>query len=558
MKMKIFGIVVCMLLVSISISSVAGSINNKILDVTSGDYCYLVDQIRVGNIVSSDWLELKITASDGAADDNLGTSVSIDGEYVIVGAHGDDSYKGSAYIFKRTGTAWAQQQKLTASDGVAGDDFGCSVSIDGEYVIVGARYASSNFGSAYIFKRTGTAWAQQQKLTASDGAAWDYFGHSVSINGEYAVIGAFQDDSKGSAYIFKRSITTWTQQQKITAADGEVNDEFGTSVSIDGDYALFGALHDDDNGDSSGSSYVFKREGTTWIQQQKLTASDGTTSDRFGVSVSINDEYILIGMSRDDSNKGSAYVFKRSSTVWTEQQKLTASDGAAGDIFGYSVSIDGKYALIGAAADDDDKGSAYVFKRSDTTWDEEKKLTASDGELNDEFGFSVSIYETYAIVGARNDDDKGQNSGALYLYKGAVPNLECVGSLSWTDVLPGNTVTDEFVLANVGDAGSEMSWEIESNPTWGTWTFIPSSGTDLTPEMGSLTIYVEVIAPDQQNQEFTGEIKVVNSDDSDDYDIIPVTLNTPKSKTFNFNSFLLRFLDQHPNMFHMLRHLLGL
>jgi len=159
----------------------------------------------------------------------------------------------------------------------------------------------------------------------------------------------------------------WPQQDKVAASDGAADDYFGHSVSIDGDYALIGAERDDDSGYWRGSAYVFKRSGTTWTEEAKLTASDGADGDQFGVSVSIDGDYALIGAYCDDDNgeeSGSAYVFKRSGTTWTEEAKLTASDGADGDCFGHSVSIDGDYALIGAMFDDDngeDSGSAYVF-----------------------------------------------------------------------------------------------------------------------------------------------------------------------------------------------------
>jgi len=331
-------------------------------------------------------------------------------------------------------------------------------------------------------------WPEQVKLTASDGTVDDYFGVSVSIDGDYALVGAYGDDSfKGSAYVFKRSGTTWTEEQKLTASDGTVDDYFGVSVSIDGDYALVGAYGDDF---FTGSAYVFKRGGSSWVQEDKLTASDGAPNDQFGVSVSIDGDYALVGAYGDDSYKGSAYIVKRSGTTWTEEQKLTASDGATGDEFGVSVSIDGDYALVGADSDDSYKGSAYVFKRGGSSWVQEDKLTASDGAPNDQFGISVSIDGDYALAGARIDDS---STGSAYVFKKPTPDLDCLGSLSWTDISPGATVTSSFMVANVGEADSELSWEIESYPTWGTWTFVPSSGTGLTPGMGTITIAVEVV-----------------------------------------------------------------
>jgi len=320
----------------------------------------------------------KLTASDGAGYDWFGWSVSISGDLAIVGAYYDDDKEansGSAYIFKRDGTGWSQQQKLTASDGAARDYFGASVSISSDKIIVGAYRDDDkgiDSGSAYIFKQDGTAWVQQQKLTASDGTAYDSFGYSVSISGDLAIVGACYDDDKGdysgSAYIFRWDGTSWSQQQKLTASDGAAYDFFGYSVSISGDYAIVGAVRDDNKGYSSGSAYIFKRNGTSWVQQQKLLASDGAAYDFFGYSVSISGDFAIVGAVWDNDkgdNSGSAYIFKRNGTSWVQQQKLIASDGAVDDNFGLSVSISGDYAIVGAYCDDDkgsDSGSAYVFE----------------------------------------------------------------------------------------------------------------------------------------------------------------------------------------------------
>ena len=207
-------------------------------------------------------VQRKLTASDADSSDVFG-SVSVSGDYALVGAQGDNSQAGSAYIFVRSGTTWTQQQKLTASDAASGDLFGSSVSISGDYAVVGARQDNSNAGSAYIFVRSGTTWTQQQKLTASDVVEADSFGISVSVSGNYAVVGAYGNDdagtysNSGSAYIFVRSGTTWTQQQKLTASDAAASDAFGMSVSVSGDYAVVGAYDTNDGANLRGSAYVF-------------------------------------------------------------------------------------------------------------------------------------------------------------------------------------------------------------------------------------------------------------------------------------------------------------
>ncbi len=538
---------------------------NETLNMENDDYDDLMKQVIENGVMSNDdWFEQdKLLASDGAPSDYFGLSVSIDGDYAIIGAY--HSNTGSAYIFKRTGKTWTEEQKLTASDGTADDQFGYSVSIDGNYVIIGANGDDSSTGSAYVFKRTGTSWAEEQKLTASDGANYDYFGVSVSIDEDYAIIGAYRDDNSngndaGSAYIFKRTGTSWAEEQKLTASDGTADDSFGLTVSIEGNYAIVGAYHDDT---LTGSAYVFKRSDSSWIQEDKLTASDGATGDQFGSSVSINGDYVIIGAYGDDSNgidAGSAYIFKRTGTNWNEEDKLLASDSSSQDKFGISVSINGDYVIIGAYGDGDNgghAGSAYIFKYTGTTWTQHNKLLASDGAPSDYFGRPVSIDGDYAIIGAYGNDDNGDESGSAYIFKKAAPDLDCIGSLSWTDIKPGEIVIGEFMIANIGDPGTELSWEIGSCPSWGTWTFLPPSGTGLTPGMGAITLAVEVVAPDQQNMEFTGEVSVVNSEDNSDYDTIPVSLITSKNKTFKINLVFLRFRDQNLNNIPIVRHLMG-
>jgi len=543
MKKKLIGLFVCMLVIAISGTSVIGKISQ---DEQSS--------VMVG------WSEMtKLLASDGAASDNFGWSVSISGEYAVVGAMSDDSGRGSAYVFKRSGTSWTQEAKLTASDGAAGDLFGHSVSITGEYVVIGATQDDSYLGSAYVFKRSGTSWTQEAKVTASDGAAGDYFGYSVSISGEYIISGAPGDDSdSGSAYVFKRSGTSWTQEAKVTASDGAAGDLFSFSVSINGDYTVIGAYAVNSG---QGSAYVFKRSGTSWTQEAKLTASDGAAGDDFGYSVAINGDYTVIGAVFDDDmgvNSGSAYVFIRTGTTWTQQAKLLASDGAANDYFGYSVSIDGGYAVIGAYADDTSRGSAYVFKHSGTSWTQEAKLTATDGAANDHFGYTVSISGYYILVGASLDDNTyGTNAGSAYVFKKPIPDLDCSGTLSWSKVTPGGTISGEFLIANIGESTSLLSWNIESYPEWGTWSFTPSSGSGLTPEVGAITIGVEVIAPSEKNQQFTGEIKIVNAEDITDYDTISVSLTTPVSYELYFQQFFGRFFERFPHAFPILRYMMG-
>ena len=384
---------------------------------------------------SGTWTQTaKLTASDGASFDSFGSSVSIDGNTIVIGAYGDDdrgSNSGSAYVFTNAGGTWTQTAKLTAYDGAGSDSFGSSVSIDGNTIVIGAYGDDdngSNSGSAYVYTNTGGTWTET-KLTAYDGAGGDSFGSSVSIDGNTIVIGANRDSdngsNSGSAYVFTNAGGTWTQTAKLTASDGASGESFGSSVSIDGNTMVIGAIYGDDNGSRSGSAYVFTNAGGTWMQMAKLTASDGAYFDFFGYSVSIDGNTIVVGAFGNNargSGSGGAYVFVKPNTGWndgTQDAKLSASDGVASvskNIFGSSVSADGNTVVIGAYGEDHYKGSAYVFSNDSGTWTQTAKLTASDGANSDYFGYSVSIDGNTMVIGAYRDDDNGSSSGSAYVF----------------------------------------------------------------------------------------------------------------------------------------------
>ena len=396
----------------------------------------LLNLFRTGCVLSSlslaaasAWVEQQeIAATDAAAGDYFGNFVSISGDYALVAARRDDSDQGSAYIFHRTGSTWSQQAKLVASNGAANDHFGMSASISGDYAIVGAygRDVSgrANQGGAYVFYRNGTSWVEQAALIASDGAAGDQFGYAVSISGDYAVIGSnLRSSSQGGAYVFQRTGAVWAEHATLVPADNAPSGEFGISVAIHGDSIIVGAHRDSTISSIQGSAYVFVRSGSVWSQQGKLTALDGAANDRFGSAVSISSDSAVVGAFQADSEQGSAYTFIRSATTWSQQQKLTASDGRANSWFGYSVSISGDSVIIGSPAYDGPSsltsanyGAAYFFNRSGTTWTEQQKLVSSDNAQYDMFGWSVAISSDDSVIGAYVADNSAFNSGSAYVF----------------------------------------------------------------------------------------------------------------------------------------------
>ena len=400
-----------------------------IYDTISNTSCHdsiVITDLTIEACGIYDYCEIiKVLASDGAADDEFGLHVDISGNWAIVGASSDDdngSNSGSAYIFQYNGTTWIQAAKLTAGDGAANDNFGSSVGISGNTAIVGANGDDGSRGSAYIFSYNGSTWLQSQKLTASDGSVNDIFGFSVSISDNNAVVGAWRDtdngSNSGSAYMYTFNGSDWIQSAKLLASDGHSEQHFGISVSISGNSAIIGANGDNQNAIGSGAAYIYSYNGTSWLESQKLIASDGAITDRFGASVSISDDILIIGANEDAS--GSAYIFSYNGTVWSESTKLTASDGAAGDFFGYSASISGNTALVGAYIDDPfgpGSGSAYVYSYNGSSWNETQKLIPSDGAAPDLFGVGVAISDNSMIVGANYNDDNGSNSGSAYFFE---------------------------------------------------------------------------------------------------------------------------------------------
>ena len=378
---------------------------------------------------------------------------------------------------------FADEQKITASDGAASDNFGRSVSADGNTLVVGAPYdddRGSGSGSVYVYTRSSAtaSFADEQKITASDGAAYDEFGFSVSVDGNTLVVGASLDDDRGtdsgSVYVYTRSSAdeSFAFQQKITAYDGAASDEFGQSVSVDGNTLVVGAFFDDDFGSTSGSVYVYTRSSADELfgDVQKITASDGAASDNFGFSVSVSGNIIVVGAFGDDddgSSSGSVYVYTRSSATasFGNQHKITASGGAGSDEFGHSVSVDGNTLVVGANRDDNN-GSVYVYRNSldalrvrselksgNFIMDSTSDLYLYDNSTNIQL---LTSYVDYADV------SKYENSIILGIPDSSIVSVYDYSS-SWSfqfDLYPtGVTVGDEFgksvsVYSNVYVAGA--------------------------------------------------------------------------------------------------------
>lgn len=553
--------------------------DTMIVGASSDDVGANIDQgsAQVYRWTGTGWtFEATLTAAGGAAVDRFGYSVAISGDTVIVSAIFDDiganANRGSAYIFTRSGTTWTQQAQINASDSQENDEFGHSVAIFGDTVIVGARLhnvgANSDQGAAYIFTRSGSTWTQQAKLVAADGAPTDQFGYSVAIDesGSSVIVGAFVNDvgsiaDQGSAYIFVRTGTTWTQQAQLVDIGGGNGDHFGTSVSISGDAAIVGAPYRAVGfNDNQGAAFIFTRSGTTWTQQAQLDAADGAEGDLFGYRVAISRDSALVGAVWDDvganNNQGSAYVFTRSGTTWTQQAQLSAPDGAALDSFGVHVALSGDTALVGALNDDigassnqgsawafsrvgskwigkdltfvaadgttDDEfgsavslsgdtaivgaptfqtgsnGSAYVFVRTGSSWTQQARLTAFDGAANDDFGSSVAISGDTAIVGAPYDDvgaNNGQGSAYVFVRSGMTWTLQA--KLTATNGTAGDLFGSSVAISgDTAVAGAYLS-DVGVNTDQGSAYVFVRSGTTWTQQ-------AQIVAPDGASEDRFG------------------------------------------------------
>ena len=434
------------------------------------------------------WEWWKLIADDTAAGDRYGYSVSIYGTKAIVGAIYDEDRgdaSGSAYIFERSSSNssdWTQVAKLVPSDIGPGDQFGTSVSIQGNRAIVGSWSLDGQTGGvAYIFEDNGSGWEQVARLRPSSVGQIDQFGTSVAINQKMAVVGAPANSdlglSGGAIYIFWNDGSGWAWKATLR---GYAGDLLGTSVGITW---MGGSMPEMGNYDvvagspgynfQSGCVEVFHYEFMVggWFSDT-ITPSDGAVGDRFGYSVSTpwasSPKVIIVGAPRDDdaengADSGSAYIFTKTSSGW-EEEKLKADDGYEGDEFGYSVGFSQAYGgarvIVGAHRDDDNglsSGSAYIFDRSGSEWTQTEKLTPRDGASSDAFGRSVSLVGNTALIGALFDDNYGPSSGSAYMFSSSGPlvirvDADATGAnngRSWADAY--NYLQDALAVGVSGD-----------------------------------------------------------------------------------------------------------
>ncbi len=403
----------------------------------------------VDSIAYSQAVELR--SSTPVMNGMLGQSIAVSGDVLVVGSPGVSSYTGEAYVFQRdqsTPGGWGQVQVLRASDRQTNDFFGGSVAVSGDVIVVGAHTEDGgagdpldSSGAAYVFQRNqggANNWGQVAILRASDAATNNNFGESVAVFGDVIVVGAVNANSiKGAAYVFERNqggVDAWGQTKILQATGGQASDQFGDSVAASSDVIVVGANFAAGAVAGSGAAYVFQRnEGgaNQWDQVSMLSASDAKASDKFGGSVSVSGDVIVVGATGTNviTDRGAAYVFQRQqggSNAWEQVRKLTASDAQGGDFFGGDVAVSGDVIVVGAANKDtaaSNAGAAYVFQRDligKDHWSQAQMLLASDAQSNDTFGVAVAISGDVIVAGAPGEDgpsDSPGASGAAYVFQ---------------------------------------------------------------------------------------------------------------------------------------------
>lgn len=373
----------------------------------------------------------------------FGVSVALHGTTAMVGAQqqkvGDNEDQGAVYVFEQSGGVWTMTQQLVANDGQAGDTFGNAVVFEGNTALIGAYAAliGGNFsqGAAYVFTLQNGTWTQTQKLVAADGQSFENFGYSLGLSGTTAMIGADaaevgSNSFQGAVYVFDGSSGTWTNTQKLSASDGGIGDIFGYSIAFDGTTAVIGAYA---NNQYQGAAYVFGNTGGTWTQSQKLVADDGASNTYFGYATALSGSTLLIGAwgSNPGGNdtQGAAYIFTNTGGTWTQTQELVGDDGQPFDKFGHSVALDATHALIGADGANSAQGAVYAFDVAGGTWTQTQKFYASDGEPNFQFGLPVTLDGDMALIGSYFwTTPQGAGQGSAYFFGfGATPPSYTVG-----------------------------------------------------------------------------------------------------------------------------------
>lgn len=377
-----------------------------------------------------------LSAPDAAAGDIYGGAVGISGDFALVAAEWDDDDgkdSGAVWVFKKTDAEWVRTQKLRAPDAAEGDNFGRSIAMHEDVAVIGTHWDDTpqhkNAGSAYVYRRNGSTWELEQKLMAPDGATWDSLGNAVSIEGNWIAVAACRKDlvgkDSGAVYMFRFDGQTWSQTQILKPRLSAAADQFGRGVWISGNALLVGAWLQDSRGADSGAAYVFRERGGTWMEEQKLTPEDGKAGDNFGFSVSLDGDTALVGAHKNAAGQhdsGSAYVFRFDGEHWSQEQKLVAFQPLKNASMGWAVVLQGDLAIVSEHYFYNKvlprvPGKAFVYERTENQWQLTRQLAPSDGHPGDVFSFHIALDHGTAVLGSWRHHHAGKDSGQAYVFE---------------------------------------------------------------------------------------------------------------------------------------------
>jgi hypothetical protein len=372
------------------------------------------------------WTEQRTVPDDADTGAQFGCAASLDGSLALIGADGENGSHGAAYFYEKSGSAWTVKQRIQPDDPNAAE-FGFRAVLRDDVAIVTADMAGPNIGqgAAYVFSPDGAGtWTQTQILSLADGTGFDNFGSAITLDGDRLVIGAHgtviggDQFGQGAAYFFARSDSGWSQVQQILADDGALNDNFGNSAAMVGDTLFIGAnAATVDSVFAEGAVYVYTYDGQQWNQVQKLTETSGAQFDFFGISLAFDGTTLMVGATESGGGPGSVYVFTNDGTSWVQQQRLTVDDLVPGANFGNAIALHGGGALIGADIQTVDgftyRGAAYLFKFDGASWTLDHTFISSDGTTDDFFGLATDYDGTTALITTLHPN---QMEGAAYFY----------------------------------------------------------------------------------------------------------------------------------------------
>jgi len=356
--------------------------------------------------------KLKFKAAVPQSGSNFGSSVAISNSTMAVAAGlttvGAAANAGRVHIFTGSGASWTEQTSITIPSPAASDRAGYqpnSIALEGTTLAIGNVY---NKESVYVYTGSGSSWTLQQVVSSTTGAQYNTFGKAIALSGDTLAVGADYSSMNGRIYLFKRTGSAWAKEGEFT---GSYEEYLGGSVDIDGDTSVAGATT---TNNYKGAAYVYTRSGSTWTQQQVVSATDAAIGDYFGMSVGISSNTLAVGAPYRVSGTGGVYIFTRSGSTWTQQQRLAASDAVSNSGFGMHVKLEGDNLAV-TATPTGRPYKIYLFTRDGNTWVEQKKVTAPVS-TTDTFASSIALAPDSIVVGAATDDSTSTDSGAAYIY----------------------------------------------------------------------------------------------------------------------------------------------